>query len=368
MPNTFQILINWDRGNVFAERMTAKLLGLEGYTNIDPQCPTGGPDGTKDILCEKNGRSFVVGCYFPTSQKEFKEIASKFSGDLKGVQKHSADGFIFVTNQKITPGERVNLIESYAESEIYHGERVCNLLDSPSGYGIRLEFLDIELSKEEQISFLDKHLSLEAKFAELNEKIDSLKKVSNAALGLINERMRSGGPISGIGYPIAGVPTARRLSIEDILTLHIACMYEQPSTSKDAWGCYRKTEVWIGRPGCTKEDADFLPVAPNRIPELMHDLVSWWRTSYEKALYQDETSQVSVVSEFHARFLEIHPFLDGNGRVARVLTSLQCFELFAKKIRFEKIDSWEDYYSALVEAQAKHNYKPLEACLKAIAE
>ena len=309
----------------------------------------------------------MVGCYFPTSQKDFRDIQGKFADDFEGVAKHSADGFVFVTNQKITPGERVKLIEANTGSEIYHGERVCNLLDSPSGYGIRLEFLDIELSKEDQISFLDKHLSLESRFAELNEKIDSLTKITNAAFGLIREGERFSGA-RAFGFPIAGTPTVRRLSIEDILTIHTACMYEQPSTAKDAWGSYRKTEVWIGRPGCTKDDADFLPVEPGRIPHLMHELLTWWRSAFEAALYGDEALQLSVATEFHARFLEIHPFLDGNGRVARVLTSLQCFELFGKKIRFEKIDSWGDYYSALVEAQSNNDYKLLESCLRAIAE
>lgn len=367
MPNTFQILINWDRGNAFAERMAAKLIGLEGYTNIDPQCPNGGPDGTKDILCEKDRKRFVAGCYFPTEQKSFGDIRSKFEGDYAGVKKHSADGFIFVTNQKITPAERKTLIESYPESVIYHGERICGLLDSPSGYGVRLEFLDIELTKEEQLSFLDRHLNLESRFSELNEKIDSLSKVTNAMAGLIRESGRYSRPNDQF-YPIAGIPTVKRLSIEDIFAIHTACMYEQPSTDKDAWGCYRRTEVWIGRPGCSKEEADFLPVEPSKIPELMHELMVWWRSSYEKALYADEPAQLDIISEFHARLLEIHPFLDGNGRVARVLTSLQCVELFGKKIKFQRLKSWEDYYDALVDAQRDRNFKPLVAWLKALSE
>ena len=367
MPNTFQILINWDRGNAFAERMAAKLVGLADYTDIDPQCPRGGPDGKKNILCSKDGKAFVVGCYFPTEQKEFKEIEDKFSDDYEGVEKHSADGFVFVTNQKITPGERLQLQKSHAESDIFHGERVCNLLDSPAGYGVRLEFLDVELSKEEQISFLDQHLNLKSQFSELNEKIDSLSKVTNEVAGLVRERdrrARSPEPI----FPIAGIPTVRRLSVEDIFTIHTACMYEQAGINKDAWGSYRKTEVWIGRPGCTKEEADFLPVEPGRIPDLMHDLLDWWRTTYERTVYGEETDQLDAATQFHAKFLEIHPFLDGNGRVARIITSLQCDQLFGKKIRFEKIDCWQDYYDALVKAQREGDYEPLAACLKALAE
>ena len=367
MTNTFQILINWDRGRTFAERMAAKLLSIEGYSDIDPQCPIGGPDDTKDILCRKDGKLFVAGCYFPADQKSFKDIEDKFGDDFKGVAKHSADGFVFVTNQKITPAERKKLFTAYPGSEIYHGESVCNLLDSPAGYGVRLEFLDIELTKEEQISFLDQHLNLKIEISQLHEKLDSLSKTTNAIAGLIKESERLS-PAANHSFPIAGISTVKRLSIDDIFAIHTACMYEEPSTAKDAWGCYRRTEVWIGRRGCRREEADFLPVEPTKIPDLMHDLVAWWRSSYEKVIYGDEAAQLDVATEFHARFLEIHPFLDGNGRVARVLISLQCYEMFGKKIKFQKLKKLDDYWEALVEARQNRNYKPLAACLKALCE
>ncbi len=38
--------------------------------------------------------------------------------------------------------------------EIFHLERIASLLDSPRGYGIRLEFLDVDMTKEEQLAFI----------------------------------------------------------------------------------------------------------------------------------------------------------------------------------------------------------------------
>ena len=52
MNNTFQILLNWDKGQAFSERLSAKIIGIENYQNIDPQCPNGGRDGGKDISCQ----------------------------------------------------------------------------------------------------------------------------------------------------------------------------------------------------------------------------------------------------------------------------------------------------------------------------
>ena len=107
MNNTYQIIINWDKGRAFSERMAAKILAIEGFEDIDPQSPVGGSDGKKDIICHKYGKKYVAGCYFPNGQKKFKEIEDKFDDDIKGVSKNKADGFIFITNQKLTAGERI---------------------------------------------------------------------------------------------------------------------------------------------------------------------------------------------------------------------------------------------------------------------
>jgi hypothetical protein len=44
----------WRGDQIRAERLAAALLHIEGFTSVDPQCPLGGPDGLKDVLCEKN--------------------------------------------------------------------------------------------------------------------------------------------------------------------------------------------------------------------------------------------------------------------------------------------------------------------------
>ena len=365
MNNTTQILLNWDKGQTFAERMAAKILGIEGYINLDPQCPAGGPDGTKDILCQKDGKDFVAGCYFPNGQKEFKEIKEKFADDFKGVQKNSAQAFAFVTNQKITPAERLSLKSDHPDSDILHGERVCGILDSPKGYGIRLEYLSIPLSKEEQISFLDSHLNLEAKFAEISKKLDKILKVSVAIEGYVNERDILGGSFKTI-LPIAGISASCRLSVEDLFAIHVACMYEQPNFSSMGCGSFRKTEVWIGRAGCKKTDADFIGASPESVPALTHDLLDWWRSNFQKTIYANENAKIQLIAEFHAKFLAIHPFLDGNGRVSRALATLQSKDLLSKSIAFEKIDDRDEYYSSLQLAQQQGDYKQLIAHLESL--
>lgn len=350
MNNTYQILLHWDKGQTFAERMAAKLLGLEGYTEIDPQCPMGGPDGTKDILCGKDGKKFVVGCYFPSGQKDLAAITKKYTDDYKGVSKNKADGFVFITNQKITPTERVELSSKFPSSEIFHGERVCGSLDSPKGYGIRLEYLGIELTKAEQISFLNSHLDLKANFDEIKATLDTIKRTSVRLSGLIDAHdIDTSKKLSVL--PIAGIQLSSRISVEDLQALHLACLYESGLVNSSAAQGFRKVQVWIGLPGCTLENADFVPPPPNEVPRRVNDLIEWWRGEYMDVVHGDDSEKILVIAQFHEKFLSIHPFLDGNGRLARVIASIQYRDLLNQQIAFEEIESRAEYYAALQAAR-----------------
>ena len=98
---------------------------------------------------------WIGAAYFPRGQQSFFDITEKFSGDLKEIKKNNANALAFITNQKLTLGERKKIKEigKPYTIEIFHLERIAGILDSPRNYGIRLEFLDIELTKEEQLSF-----------------------------------------------------------------------------------------------------------------------------------------------------------------------------------------------------------------------
>ena len=86
---------------------------------------------------------------------------------------------VFVTNQELNLGERRELKKLGKPNtiEIYHLERIANILDTPENYGIRLEFLDIELTKEEQLSFF---ATRDQKLFQLSEKLEMLMTDYNA--------------------------------------------------------------------------------------------------------------------------------------------------------------------------------------------
>ncbi|MGO9621637.1 MAG: Fic family protein [Desulfobaccales bacterium] len=80
-------------------------------------------------------------------------------------------------------------------------------------------------------------------------------------------------------------------------------------------GEFRRSQNWIGAPGCTLNEAEFVPPP---VPE-MHESLD----ALEKYLHGGDTYPPLLRLAFiHYQFEAIHPFLDGNGRIGRLLTML----------------------------------------------
>jgi len=79
-------------------------------------------------------------------------------------------------------------------------------------------------------------------------------------------------------------------------------------------GEFRRTQNWIGRPGCTLTDASYVPPPPDT---LLEHLGNW-----EDFLHDETIPPVVHAALMHYQFEAIHPFLDGNGRVGRLLITL----------------------------------------------
>lgn len=79
-------------------------------------------------------------------------------------------------------------------------------------------------------------------------------------------------------------------------------------------GEFRKTQNWVGPAGCTLETAAFVPPSPDDLPDAISEL--------EVFLNDSDDPPLLLAGLAHAQFETIHPFLDGNGRIGRLLITL----------------------------------------------
>jgi len=120
-------------------------------------------------------------------------------------------------------------------------------------------------------------------------------------------------------------------------------------------GEFRRSQNWIGPAGSSLKNARYIPPNPEDMIEAMSDL--------EKFLNQtDSINPLVKIALIHYQFETIHPFLDGNGRIGRLLINLFLKEngllsyptlyisYFLKRNRIE-------YYDRLTEVREKGNFE-----------
>lgn len=109
-------------------------------------------------------------------------------------------------------------------------------------------------------------------------------------------------------------------------------------------GEFRRTQNWIGSPGCTLNTAKFVPVPPDHLMDVLSEL--------ERFLHNRQLPPLIHIALCHYQFEAIHPFLDGNGRVGRLLITLLLIEQ-------KMLPSPLLYLSAFFEATRDEYYRQL---------
>ncbi len=102
----------------------------------------------------------------------------------------------------------------------------------------------------------------------------------------------------------------RPFNLNLLLELHSILLDSVRGKNKGR-GRFRTIQNWIGAPGTPIEKADFVPPDPLAIKDCLDN--------WEKYYHADRPDPLVQLAIVHAQFEIIHPFLDGNGRIGRIL-------------------------------------------------
>jgi Fic family protein len=122
-------------------------------------------------------------------------------------------------------------------------------------------------------------------------------------------------------------------------------------------GEFRRSQNWIGAQGSTLKNARYIPPSPDDMIQAMSEL-----EHYINREFSDETDALIRAALLHYQFETIHPFLDGNGRIGRLLVTLFLLQkgvltkpslyisCFLKRNRLE-------YYDRMTQVRIKGGYE-----------
>lgn len=144
-------------------------------------------------------------------------------------------------------------------------------------------------------------------------------------------------------------------------------------------GDYRRTANWIGPPGCSMEQARFVPLGAENLAAAMSE--------WERYIHGDSPDKLVQLGILHAEFEALHPFLDGNGRMGRMMVPLFMWQknliqqpvfyisayfeanrdvYYERLLAVSRDDDWTGwcrYFLAAVQAQAEDNLAKVQGIM-----
>ena len=195
----------------------------------------------------------------------------------------------------------------------------------------------------------------------IENKNELLEDIGNIVLSTMNQNIEPGMKLTYSNKSNFSIPdgyyATYSLSLDLLCTFHSAICYEHIASPEI--GKFRTVKVWIGDTNSTEESAKFIPPNPEDVQNLIKELLKDWQNNYQELKEStDKKSIISAITLFHHKFVSIHPFLDGNGRLSRYLLMLQASELLDIK-HWITLEDKKIYFEALTKAD-NGIYDPLE--------
>ncbi len=139
-----------------------------------------------------------------------------------------------------------------------------------------------------------------------------------------------------------------------LLELNALILADRPSVPLG--GHIRRNVSWVGTKGSPIEEATYVPPAPFNIVRLFAEFVDRWSRKTSQFESRDSDVVYTAMAQFHHELVSLHPFEDGNGSVARVLTDYQASHLFHFNTGLKL--KYDQGYPAALKAADSGNLEP----------
>ncbi len=156
-----------------------------------------------------------------------------------------------------------------------------------------------------------------------------------------------------INWVLEMIQSERPLTENFIRELHSLLLQDSYKDSKNADGKIVPRKITSGKYKETPNHVEtvtgeiFYFASPEETPAKMYDLLNWYKEKTE----DKEVNPLLVAAEFHYKFIRVHPFDDGNGRVARILMNFILMQFSFPPVIIKTEDK-TNYFAALQLADA----------------
>jgi Fic family protein len=157
------------------------------------------------------------------------------------------------------------------------------------------------------------------------------------------------------------------ISLRLIKEIHRILLEETGGTHRNP-GEFRKSQNWIGPPGASLTEAIYVPPPPEAVLPTMGDLEAFFHSK------NNNIPPLVKIALIHSQFETIHPFLDGNGRIGRLLITFYLFwqEILSKPLLYLSFylkKNRAEYYDLLMKVRLKGAWEDwIKFFLKGISE
>ena len=203
-------------------------------------------------------------------------------------------------NPSVQYGEELQFILSMADQAVGRLDSSASMIPNPD------LFVGMYVRKEAVLSSQIEGVTQASLSEVLESEVRSRKAIPEDIVEVFNY-------VEAMNYALDRVETLP-LSNRLIREAHERLMKGVRGSEKSP-GQFRTTQNWIGPPGSDIATASFVPPPPDVMSEALGDL--------ERYIHESRLSPVLVTAGLlHYQFETIHPFLDGNGRIGRLLVAL----------------------------------------------